>query len=717
MKRVVSVLIIFLNIIFLCPTYAGSIKNVQNKLNNIGISHIKKDQSSQVNTTVKSDNNKILDLLFPNQKFPYNKLESYPSNVMLLTREMNNIYKLNASHRISDDSSIKPIRISETIKTRTIKDDFRAFQNDCGKIFNDDTLNTYGPSLLLRGESMICSNDDGLDDYSTRQLINMLMDLKVKLRFGFNLTGGTYKDRYFYFVQYLEDLNDKVQVFRYVYGIFAVVKSYLADPYINQSIDPDGFIKAFDYAMKIKGRIFNQLKYPYDFTFLKDVTDVILLVTNNPENTNEKDIKYLEEGIKDSALLLEIAKKNMSNSQYLDWELYVRYSVTSVLYNNYRKYWNAIDELEIFMNLASRNDSRFNNAIKARDYLLTLVKQPKIIKNEILINNDAVVEGTFLNSNSRLKIKAFVEHNVNNDYPGTISVMLSTTATMPYGKTIKLLRENLADNVYISEITLNNKIVNAEKDKQCESISTFQGDSINYIYYEDIYKSNYFRYKMLQSKFKGIYDVKNETVKNSDDSIKSAGAEYFIIASIEKDNTTSVLIKNQADWFVIAGHANVNGEVGEAQGGIGISPVIASMQVYEEDLNVLILAACFCLSTNEVGINTAKQWHQALPDTLILGYIGLTATMGMDRAVQKMGHLLNFITKKLSKKEIATKWFVANSLCYDESGTSRLSEYSHMAYILDNEYWYVREIGSDNIDSFGSQKIRLKLEKDPNGLK
>jgi len=247
-----------------------------------------------------------------------------------------------------------------------------------------------------------------------------------------------------------------------------------------------------------------------------------------------------------------------------------------------------------------------------------------------------------------------------------------------------------------------NNLINNEKDAYKESIATFRGDIV-YNGYKNFLNGKYFKENFLNSTIeKEDVNIDKGTIENSVNFLKSGGAELLICTI--GNQTTKALIKHQADWFIINGHCGPysaydehSSEVGEKKGPIGIKPLDLLEKTnsgtfipkdYNENMDVLILASCYCLNWGVyLGCDQeqyAKGWYQVLPQGLILGFSEEVETHLINRAVRKLSEFVIEKNVPLSKEEIAKVWYQANKDAYNESW---IKSNKSFAYIYKDKYY------------------------------
>ena len=180
--------------------------------------------------------------------------------------------------------------------------------------------------------------------------------------------------------------------------------------------------------------------------------------------------------------------------------------------------------------------------------------------------------------------------------------------------------------------------------------------------------------------------------------------------------TSVVVIKNTAKWFVIEGHGDiVDGSI-QYKLSSGASSVIKPQEAsehYGDDVDVLILNACYCLhyGSDEDGVIgfRAKLWHRFFKKQLILGYHSQPNPLMPQFPFKYFSDdLLRYkqMGKILSKSDIAKLWLEAHvkflvqgSLLY----RSDMAKYAR--YVLNDNNGQMYKYGFVN---YGSPKNTLK---------
>ncbi len=218
-------------------------------------------------------------------------------------------------------------------------------------------------------------------------------------------------------------------------------------------------------------------------------------------------------------------------------------------------------------------------------------------------------------------------------------------------------------------------LINTGKDSQMDSVAVAEAAHLLYNIGQ-IYNSTYFKKRLGYGDFKQTtHDIINNHFKLSIPFLKSGGVELI---NCTDDNIKSVLlVRNQADVVVIAGHGNERtGSIGmEDKGSLDdviIRPIkdvdaynasIGHHKIYgllrndgtseyDEDVDVLILSGCSILAMDKNII----AWHRVLPDGLILSYNGRVKASSINSVIGKMANFFNSFNNTISKPLVLQKW-------------------------------------------------------------
>ena len=362
--------------------------------------------------------------------------------------------------------------------------------------------------------------------------------------------------------------------------------------------------------------------------------------------------------------------------------------------------------------------------------LLNNISQPytisnlKVMKNGKIINSGSEEiyesEGTFT-----LKFRA----NRNITGKAIEATLESSASKRPL--TLKFKRSNFFDtsnycDYYATfmpsdgpDATTN--LINNVSDNQKESIACSRCEN-NLQTPLLLYQNTFFKNNL------GRTDFDHEQIKkgnadylNASSFLKSGGAESVTICV---DGTeTKILIRNQADWFIIQGHGNLlTGSIGEIVTAsnrpvivtpnshttekfkvkndnnqeitrtIEVAPLIKKdgESEFSEDINVLVLAACDCLGTPK----TICAWHKTLKvtgeDKIILGYKGKVKNYVIVRVLTGLNNIIKN-NPNITKKTIGFYWetlnYEYNNSCWTPITAWMYGSY-HMAYIYSDVYYY-----------------------------
>ena len=180
-------------------------------------------------------------------------------------------------------------------------------------------------------------------------------------------------------------------------------------------------------------------------------------------------------------------------------------------------------------------------------------------------------------------------------------------------------------------------LVNRTRDAQTESISILSG----YKGYEDglsLYNNKeFFRYRNVRASWKGA-DLPNKVVDVTKEFCFGGGE---VIYADCRTATGYAVVANQADWFMLESHGNPRAAKGflrfTNKEGQKIDVLPSELEgKYDEDIDVLILDACFCMN----NFNKFK-WKKVLPKGVIIGFTSEVLYPGQTE------HLFNLFNNKL----------------------------------------------------------------------
>lgn len=226
---------------------------------------------------------------------------------------------------------------------------------------------------------------------------------------------------------------------------------------------------------------------------------------------------------------------------------------------------------------------------------------------------------------------------------------------------------------------INNLIIKPDKSK--ESIAVLNGfrDDLNGKISPDgkfLYDSTYFDVKLLYSTFETTsVNMVQGIIPSTEGFCRSGGGE-FLTATFDQDTTvktTSVIIKNQAKWFVLEGHGDpVDGSfryLVSTNNNAFLNLVDASKNL-KDNIEILFINACDCLNYDQDSTKfLGGKWHKALPLALIAGYSGDTYSTATEGAFETLSVELNnakIIGKTLTKHEIGQTWLNVNLNFYNK---------------------------------------------------
>lgn len=249
-------------------------------------------------------------------------------------------------------------------------------------------------------------------------------------------------------------------------------------------------------------------------------------------------------------------------------------------------------------------------------------------------------------------------------------------------------------------------LINNEKDAYKDSIAAAEclPELFNTLL---VYDCGYFKKIMGYGYFnQATINPIKKIIKLSIPFLKSGGFE-FVYAKMNTLEALSI-VRNQADWLLIAGHGN------EATGSIGMedhnslsdvivrptsdietyNPTLGKHTIfgllrkdgtseYDEDIDVLILSVCSVLKRRK----NIDAWHNVLPNGLILGYCGKTKTLPVNNVIKQIYSFLNSADQPVSKALILQKWKEFNLLeiiSFVSIFTSKYDGILSYAYITNN---------------------------------
>jgi len=349
-----------------------------------------------------------------------------------------------------------------------------------------------------------------------------------------------------------------------------------------------------------------------------------------------------------------------------------------------------------FNNTGIKNSAKFlydKMAIPLEIYRLYFMKYDNYSYHDIHIPESTLLLKCETNRPITKKIQCVIESSISKRSKNLIFKRSTVSESEYYVAFLPNETNNIDDK--------DKNLINNEKDAFKESIATFRGD-IAYNGYKNLFNGKYFKEIFLNSTIeKDDVNIDKGTIENSVNFLKSGGAE--LLTCTIGNLTTKTLVKHQADWFIINGHCGPytaydehSSEVGE-KGPLGIKPLDLLEKTnsgtfiskdYNENMDVLILASCYCLNWGVyLGYEQeqyAKGWYQVLPQGLILGFNEEVEIPLINRAVRKLSEFLIGKNDPLSKEEIAKAWHQANKDAYNES---LIKSNKNFAYIYMNKYY------------------------------
>jgi len=274
--------------------------------------------------------------------------------------------------------------------------EFKKFLAEYNKIIyivNEDEYKKQAEPLLAKGESILINVIGGLTTSNAVTLADNLSKMKERITFGYGnpQIPPTFKR------DYLKELNENVLIPNYVYAIYTTIIYYSPGQIYSK--------EAYEYTQTIKKRILMNLKFPENLDLLQksmySATYGVNIIDINDEN-------YLSESQKDTELYLEIAKSNLTPTQYNDNILTIKFDITIQMYAKYKKFISAVNEIDTFLKLCPKKDNRYSLALKKRAEYLALINE-----NSILEFSDEITQQVFVNENDepeiKIKIKNFPE--------------------------------------------------------------------------------------------------------------------------------------------------------------------------------------------------------------------------------------------------------------------------------------------------------------------
>lgn len=239
-------------------------------------------------------------------------------------------------------------------------------------------------------------------------------------------------------------------------------------------------------------------------------------------------------------------------------------------------------------------------------------------------------------------------------------------------------------------------LVNRTKDAEKESISVLSG----YNGYEDglpLYdKQNFWKVKLARATWKG-QDFPNNVVDVSKAFCIEGGEA--ICASV-KTLTGYVVVANQADWFMIeADGKSTDGHVEFVNSKGAIYQVFPKELEgkYDEDIDVLILDACWCLEYSIPSHSNAERWQKVLPKGLILGFNHRVYPKDTKVVFEDFS---GNIKSGMSPKDLGDLYLdtgknkLNNDTMYLQWGSGT---YEFVAYILDHQFGYLEEVNFQSV--------------------
>ena len=183
---------------------------------------------------------------------------------------------------------------------------------------------------------------------------------------------------------------------------------------------------------------------------------------------------------------------------------------------------------------------------------------------------------------------------------------------------------------------------------------------------------------------------KNTTI-NSKWFLQSGGAEWLV--GTYQGVSAHLLCKHTATWFIIQGHSNVQGSIGEKEGDISVTPLDLfwkkGTNYYSRysGIDVLILDACF-------SMNRYKAWMKVVPKGVVLGYydkVSFDKNYGMAAVLERMTYILNG-NLNITPHQICNAWANLNRIIYRQYADSNIGNKIYApwsySYTINGECFY-----------------------------
>ncbi len=243
-------------------------------------------------------------------------------------------------------------------------------------------------------------------------------------------------------------------------------------------------------------------------------------------------------------------------------------------------------------------------------------------------------------------------------------------------------------------------LVDRTRDAQKESISVLSG----FKSYEDGLKlynnKEFFRYRNARASWKGA-DLPNNVIDVTKEFCISGGE---VIYADCQTATGYAVVANQADWFMIEADGDFDGHIEFVDSKDNVIKTFPNELegMYGEDIDVLILDACYCLEWWQR--QTAQKWQKVLPKGLILGF---DHKVSPDYTGIIYTNLSNNLKKGMLPKEIGdlyldvNKIILNNNASYLQNGSGT---YEKAVYLLDGHtYGYLEKASFTN-------RYQIKIE-------
>jgi len=258
--------------------------------------------------------------------------------------------------------------ISEPVKFDAVSE-YKLFEKEfqmLGRIYDKDEYKEKSESIFKRGEKILTSESGGLSGDEAQVISSDLLSIKSKINYWDNLYSVPLSFR----INFLKDLNEKVIVADYCCAIYHYIVS-LMGPYSKET---------YFYTQEIKKKILNALAYPYNRVLIQNslYSAAYGLMSADAEKDVNED--YLKESLKDTEQLFQILKSRIginyfTEKMYKDIQTTVKFDVTVTMYAKYKKYADAVNELDQLLKIFPPSDNRYKISTEKRAEFLALLSQ------------------------------------------------------------------------------------------------------------------------------------------------------------------------------------------------------------------------------------------------------------------------------------------------------------------------------------------------------